>query len=147
MNMARLFAPVLLVVGFGTLGYLGLRYTLGPQDTSHQTNALPLAAGGIALAGGIASLVYSVKRQRAAVTLQHGCRAEYGPLELRIQTSTRANRFLICVEDPRQEHRVVYKQKVQSTLESAKEYAALRANEYLSSYGEAARPDVEWSCS
>jgi hypothetical protein len=66
--------------------------------------------------------------------LQHGCRAEYGPLELRIQNAASLSGFTVYVEDPRLEHRAVYEQAVQSTLESAKEYVVLRAHEYLNSY-------------
>lgn len=65
--------------------------------------------------------------------LKNRCRAEYGPLELRIQTTASSNGFMIYVEDPRLEKRTVYKQSVQSTLEAAKEYVALRAHEYLNS--------------
>jgi len=61
--------------------------------------------------------------------LQHGCRAEYGPLGLRIQTTASANGFMVYVDDPRREHACVYEQAVQSTLESAKVYLALRARE------------------
>ncbi len=146
MNAARIFAPILIVAGIGTLGYLGLRYTLGPQDTSQQTNVLPLAAGGCALAGGIVCLVFSIKKQRAARELRRGCRAEYGPLELRIETSTSLNEFLVYVEDPRLEHRVVFEQRLRSTLESAMKYVALRANDYLSSCGETVRHDADWRC-
>ena len=79
--------------------------------------------------------------------IQHGCRAEYGPLELRIQAAARLNRFEIYVEDSRLEHSTVYEQTIQSTLESAQEYAALRAHEYLNSYQEASRHEVHWRCS
>jgi hypothetical protein len=33
--------------------------------------------------------------------LQHGCRSEYGPLELRIQITSGLNGFTVYVEDPR----------------------------------------------
>ena len=54
--------------------------------------------------------------------LQHGCRSEYGPLELRIQTTDQLNGFTVYVEDPRREPICVYEQAVQSTLESAKDH-------------------------
>ena len=79
--------------------------------------------------------------------LQHGCRTEYGPLELRIQTTPSVNGFIVYVEDPRLEHRTVYEQAVQGTLESAKEYAVLRAHEYLNSYKQAAQHEADWRCS
>ncbi len=147
MRAARIFAPILIVLGIAALGYLGLRDTLGPPVTAPKTNAALLAAGAIALAGGIVCLVFSIKMQRAARRIDHGCRSDYGPLELRIQTTGSSSGFMVYVEDPRAEHRIVYEQAVQSTLESAKEYAALRANEYLSSYAEAARYKVDWGCS
>jgi anti-sigma regulatory factor (Ser/Thr protein kinase) len=79
--------------------------------------------------------------------LQHGCRAEYGPLELRIQATASSNRFKVYVEDPRPERRTVYEQAVQGTLESAKAYVVLRASEYLNSYRQVARLEVKWRCS
>jgi len=81
------------------------------------------------------------------MTLQHGCRSEYGPLELRIQAGESENGFQVYVEDPRVDPRVVYEQVVRSTLESAKEYVALRAHEYLTSYAEAVRHQADWRCS
>ena len=39
---------------------------------------------------------------------------------------------MVYVEDPRLEHRTVYEQAVQGTLESAKEYVGMRAHEYYS---------------
>jgi hypothetical protein len=57
------------------------------------------------------------------------------------------NGFSVFVDDPRLERSSVYEQAVQSTLESAKNYLVLRAQEYLDSYGEVAKADVEWRCS
>jgi hypothetical protein len=81
------------------------------------------------------------------IELQHGCRAAYGPLELRIQTSASLSGFTVYVDDPRREDRCVFEQDVRSTLESAKEYVALRAREYLSSYQEADGHEALWRCS
>jgi hypothetical protein len=79
--------------------------------------------------------------------LQHGCRAEYGPLELQIQTTPSSNGFIIYVEDHRVEHANVFEQPIQSTLDSAKENAVLRADEYLNGRNEASQHSVEWRCS
>jgi hypothetical protein len=79
--------------------------------------------------------------------LQHGCRAEYGPLELRIQTTASLSGFTVFVDDPRQEHPCVYEQAVQSTLDSAKEYVVLRAIEYLNSFAEGVQHEALWRCS
>ena len=79
--------------------------------------------------------------------LQHGCRAEYGPLELRIQTTASLNGFTVFVDDPRREHACVYEQAVQSSLESVKDDLILRAREYLASHQEAAPEQAEWRCS
>jgi len=79
--------------------------------------------------------------------LQHGCRSEYGPLELRIQTSTSLNGFTIYVEDLRLEHAAVYEHPAQSTLESAKESAVLRADEYLNGRKEQSQFVADWRCS
>jgi hypothetical protein len=79
--------------------------------------------------------------------LEHGCRTEYGPLVLRIQTTASSNGFIVYVEDPRLEHRTVHEDAVQSTLESAKEHAALRADEYLNDHKETAQHEVDWRCS
>jgi hypothetical protein len=79
--------------------------------------------------------------------LQHGCRAEYGPLELRLQATAASNEFTVYAEDPRLEYPCVHEHEVQSSLESAKEYAALRADEYLNSHVEAARHVAKWRCS
>jgi hypothetical protein len=53
---------------------------------------------------------------------------------------------MVYVEDLVQ-NTVVYEQAVQSELEAAKEYVALRAHEYLNSFGEAPRHQTEWRCS
>jgi len=79
--------------------------------------------------------------------LQHGCRAEYGPLELRIQSTASSNGFVLYVEDPRVEHICVFERAVQSTLESAKENAALYADEYLNGLKQASPHDAQWRCS
>jgi len=76
----------------------------------------------------------------------YGCRSEYGPLELRLQATTASNEFRVFVEDPRLEHPCVHEHEVRSSLESAKEYAALRADEYLASREEAVRLKAEWRC-
>jgi hypothetical protein len=54
---------------------------------------------------------------------------------------------MVYVEDPRRVRPCVYEQAVQSTLESAKEYLALRAREYLESYQELAQHEATWRCS
>jgi hypothetical protein len=79
--------------------------------------------------------------------LQHGCRSEYGPLELRIQITASANGLMVYVEDSRLEHRVVDEHAAQSTLESAKESAILRAEEYLNSRNEPSQHEADWRCS
>ena len=60
--------------------------------------------------------------------IQNGCRAEYGPLELRIQATVSVNGFMVYVDDPRREHPSlanVLESAVQSTLAAAKEYVAV----------------------
>ncbi len=79
--------------------------------------------------------------------LQHGCRTEYGPLELRIQTTDSLNGFMVYVEDPRLEHPCVHEHAVQGTLESAQDYLVLKAGEYLDSRKEAATHNTDWRCS
>lgn len=79
--------------------------------------------------------------------LQHGCRSEYGPLDLRIESTASLNDFTVYVEDSRKEPRTVYQQAVQSTLESAKEYVVLRAQDYLNSFSEAGGHVADWRCS
>jgi hypothetical protein len=79
--------------------------------------------------------------------LLHGCRAEHGPLELRIQTTDSLNGFMVYVEDPRLENPRVYEESVQSTLDSAKDHLVLKAGEYLDRQQEAAQYDTEWRCS
>ena len=89
-------------------------------------------------------------RRREALTameLQHGCRSEYGPLELRIQTTDSLNGFMVYVEDTRLDNSRVYEEAVQSTLESAKDSLVLRARDYLDSHKEAAEHTVDWRCS
>jgi len=82
-----------------------------------------------------------------SMEIENGCRAEYGPLELRIQATASVNGFLVYVDDPRLEHACVFDRAVQSTLEAAKEYVALRAGEYLTSHQEDARHEAAWRCS
>jgi len=78
--------------------------------------------------------------------LHYGCRSEYGPLELRLQATAASNGFTVYVDDPRLEHPCVHEQQVQSSLESAKEHAALRADEYLDSLAEGAQHKAIWRC-
>jgi len=79
--------------------------------------------------------------------LQHGCRSEYGPLELRIQTTSVENGFLVYIEDPRLTHPAVHEHQALSTLESAKTSAVLQADDYLRSLGETHEHSAEWRCS
>jgi len=79
--------------------------------------------------------------------LEHGCRSEYGPLKLRIQSSARLNGFVVFIEDPRREHAAVYEHPEQSTLASAKEQAVLRADEYLNVRNEECSHTTKWRCS
>jgi len=79
--------------------------------------------------------------------LQHGCRSEYGPLELRIQTTSVENSFIVYVEDTRLAHRTVHEHQALSTLEAAKSYAVLQADDYLRGLGEAHEHSAEWRCS
>lgn len=80
--------------------------------------------------------------------LQHGCRSEYGPLELRIQTTSSLNGFTVYVEDPRlADNPVVDEHEAQSTLDSAKESAVLRAEEYLKGRNEESGHQADWRCS
>ena len=79
--------------------------------------------------------------------IENGCRAEYGPLELRIQATVSVNGFMVFVDDPRLEQSSLLDSAVQSTLESAKEYVARWAGEYLTSHKEDARFEATWRCS
>jgi hypothetical protein len=79
--------------------------------------------------------------------LQHGCRSEYGPLELRIQTTSAENGFIVYIEDPRLTHPAVHEHQALSTLESAKTSAVLQADGYLRSLGETPELSAEWRCS
>jgi len=77
--------------------------------------------------------------------LEHGCRAEYGPLILRIEATSSMNRFTIFVEDPRLER--VFEHAALNSLESAQEEAVVRANEHLHSGQEPTPGAPEWRCS
>ena len=79
--------------------------------------------------------------------LEHGCRSEYGPLELRIQATAAENGFIVYIEDPRLTHPAVHEQQALSTLESAKTYALSQADDYLEGLGETHEHSVEWRCS
>ncbi len=79
--------------------------------------------------------------------LQHGCRSEYGPLELRIQTSVSTNGFVIFVEDRRLEHAAVYEHPAQTTLESAQKSAVSYADQYLNGRQEESQCKADWRCS
>lgn len=87
------------------------------------------------------------KEFNSRMELQHGCRAEYGPLDLRLQVAAASNEFTVYVEDLRLEHSHVHEHSVQSSLESAKEYAVLKADEYLESREESGPHDAKWRCS
>jgi hypothetical protein len=79
--------------------------------------------------------------------LQHGCRSEYGPLELRIQTTPVENGFIVYIEDPRLTHPAVHEQQALSTLDAAKTSAVLKADDYLKGLGETHEYSAEWRCS
>ena len=79
--------------------------------------------------------------------LNHGCRAEHGPLILRIQTTSRLNGFVVYVEDPRLSHTMAYEHAELNTLDSAKDHAVLRADEYLTSREEPPPAETAWRCS
>lgn len=79
--------------------------------------------------------------------LLHGCRSEYGPLELRIQTTSVENSFIVYIEDTRLTHRAVHEHQELGTLEVAKTYAVLQADDYLEGLGETHEDSAEWRCS
>jgi hypothetical protein len=79
--------------------------------------------------------------------LEHGCRSEYGPLELRIQATSVENGFVVYVEDPRLTNPAVHEHQALSTLESAKTSAVLHADGYLRSLGETHEHSAAWRCS
>src|SRR5579862_3549586 len=83
---------------------------------------------------GAAIATWAIRARRTKTQgseLKHGCRAALGPLELRIQSTLSSNGFVVHVENTRLEHPRVYEKALQSTLESAKQYVALRGNKYL----------------
>ena len=79
--------------------------------------------------------------------LEHGCRCEYGPLELRIETTSVENGFIVYIEDTRLTNRAVREHQVLGTIESAKNDAALQADDYLRSLGETREHSAQWRCS
>jgi len=79
--------------------------------------------------------------------LEHGCRSEYGPLELRIQITSSSNGFMVFVEDSRLHHLIVLEEHVQSELEAAQRLAVRKADEYLAGRNEAAGFEADWRCS
>ena len=101
----------------------------------------------LGLCGFIALVLYVIRRRMPIAEIQYGCRASYGPLELRIQATESANGFRVFVEDHRQDPFCVSEEVVQSTLESAKERLTLKAGEYLAGKQDAARYEANWRCS
>lgn len=81
------------------------------------------------------------------IQLEHGCRSEYGPLELRLQSTTSVSGFVVFIEDSRLNHRLVHEHPIQSTLGAAKEYAVTQARQYLDRLSEAAEQHAVWRCS
>jgi hypothetical protein len=79
--------------------------------------------------------------------LEHGCRSEYGPLELRIPVTSVENSFIVYIEDTRLTQRAVHEHQALGTLEVAKTYAVLQADDYLEGLGEAHEDSAEWRCS
>jgi hypothetical protein len=79
--------------------------------------------------------------------LEHGCRSEYGPLELRIQTTSVENSFIVYVEDTRLTQGIVHEHQALSTLEAAKTYAVSQADDYLKGLDETHEHSAEWRCS
>jgi hypothetical protein len=65
---------------------------------------------------------------------------------LRIESAASLNGFIVHVQDSRKEPRTAYQQAVQCTFESAKQYAVLRAQDYLKSFGEAGGHVADWRC-
>jgi len=78
---------------------------------------------------------------------EHGCRSEYGPLELRIETTSAENSFMVFIEDGRLTRRAVFEHQALGTIESAKTYAVLQADDYLRSLGEPQEHSAQWRCS
>jgi hypothetical protein len=68
-------------------------------------------------------------------------------LELRIQVTSAENGFIVYIENPRLTHPAVHEHQALSTLESAKTYAVLEADNYLTSLGETHEHSAEWRCS
>ena len=74
MKSAVLLALLLFAVG------LGVSYSVNKT-----ADWRPIIGGATACAGGVSLMIYTRGKRRDAVRIEHGCRAEYGPLELRIQ--------------------------------------------------------------
>jgi hypothetical protein len=79
--------------------------------------------------------------------IQNGCRSAYGPLELRIRTTTSLSGFMVYVEDSRLDHKIVDEHHAQSTLAAAQLSAVVRADQYLKLRNESNRFDADWRCS
>jgi hypothetical protein len=79
--------------------------------------------------------------------LEHGCRSEYGPLELRIQATSAENGFIIYIQDSRLREAAVHEYQALSTLESAKTDAVSQADDYLRGLGETHEYSAKWRCS
>jgi hypothetical protein len=92
-------------------------------------------------------MISSRRPRRAARKLEHGCRAEHGPLVLRIQATSRLNGFVVLVEDPRQDPVTVYEHRELNTLEAAQAHAVKKADEYLIGRQESPEGTPEWRCS
>jgi len=57
------------------------------------------------------------------------------------------NSFIVFIEDTRLTHDAVREHQALSTLEAAKTYAVLQADEYLRGLGETLEHAAKWRCS
>ena len=129
--MKSVTVPVVILVaaGIGTIATPG--------------SLLPL----IALSAGIGLLAVAHRKRPHSAGIEHGCRSEYGPLELRIQTTASANGYMAYLEDPRLQQRTVHQRALRGTLDSVKEHLALKADEYLTGQRDLTQHEICWRCS
>lgn len=101
------------------------------MNINHLSIWVFIAVAVIAAAGALRWYILKPRLPRGEIN--NGCRAEYGPLELRIQATDIANGFRVFVEDHRQKKFAINEETVLSTLESAKELLTRKAGKYLTS--------------
>ena len=90
---------------------------------------------------------FLMARKKQPGHIQDGCRTDFGPLKLWVQTTGLPDRFIVYAED-RRKHKRVANEEGTGTIREAQRCAILMAEQYLKSIGENPEEfETDWKCS